>query len=144
MLYQAMPGKEEYLDSEKYEVGRHIWDTRGKIKQVIRMVNQIRKAHTALHDTFNYKACTVQNDKLMAYFKSDGNGDDLLLVVNLDPYYTQAGAVQVPIAGLGIANGQPYAVVDLITQASYQWNGEWNYVEINPHGLPFHCFQILK
>lgn len=144
MLYQAMPGKEEYMDSEKYEIGRHVWDTRGKLKQVIRMVNQLRKHHPALQDTFNYKACAVQNDQLMGYFKSDGKGDNLILVVNLDPYYTQAGVVQVPIAALGIAPGQPYGVVDLITQASYQWNGEWNYVEINPHGLPFHCFQILK
>jgi starch synthase (maltosyl-transferring) len=144
MLYQAMPGKEEYMDSEKYEIGRHVWDTRGKLKQVIRIVNQLRKNHPALQDTFNYKACVVQNDQLMGYFKSDGKDDNLLLVVNLDPYYAQAGVVQVPIDALGIAPGQPYGVVDLITQASYQWHGEWNYVEINPHGLPFHCFQILR
>ncbi|MFN2423648.1 MAG: hypothetical protein ABR572_07715 [Cryomorphaceae bacterium] len=33
-------------------------------------------------------------------------------------------------------------MTDLITQASYEWHGSHNYVELNPHGLPFHCFHV--
>ncbi len=142
MLYQAMPGKEEYYDSEKYEVVRHVWDTRGKLKTLIKTVNQIRRHHPALQDTYNYVGCVVDNPQLMAYFKSDGKGDHMLFVVNLDPYYTQQGIVKVPLHLLGIGTDKPYQVTDLITQASYGWQGEYNYVELNPNGLPFHCFQI--
>lgn len=144
MLYQAFPGKEEYADSEKYEIGRHVWDTRGKLKQVIKQMNQIRKAHPALQNTYNYQTCELENDQLLAYFKSDGKDDHMLFVVNLDPYYTQAGMVEVPLAELGIGADEAYMVNDLITQAHYPWRGAWNYVELNPNGLPFHCFQILK
>ncbi|MEM9050868.1 MAG: alpha-1,4-glucan--maltose-1-phosphate maltosyltransferase [Bacteroidota bacterium] len=145
MFYQAVPGKEEYWDSEKYEIKKHIWDTRGKIKQVIRMVNDARKAHPALQDTLNYKKCAVDNDRVMAYYKGDQDADDhILCVVNMDAYYTQAGWVQVPLADMGISPDENYVVCDLITNASYNWQGEWNFVELNPHGLPFHFFKVIK
>ena len=144
MLFQAFPGKEEYMDSEKYEIGRHVWDTRGKLKQVIKMVNQIRKSNPAMHDTFNYRTCTVQNEKLFGYLRSDGKDNHLLCVVNLDPYYAQSGMVLLPLNLVGINIDQSFTVIDLITEASHPWRGEWNYVEINPHGLPFHCFKITK
>lgn len=144
MLFQGVPGKEEYFDSEKYEVARHVWDTRGKLKTVIKTVNQIRKHHPALQDTFNYVACPIDNGQLMAYFKSDGKEDHMLFVVNFDPHYTQAGMVQVPLHLIGMEADDRYEVTDLITQASYTWFGKHNYVELNPHGLPFHCFIIRK
>ncbi len=62
----------------------------------------------------------------------------------MDAYYTQAGWVQVPLADLGIAAGESYVVQDLITEVSYTWRGEFNFVELNPHGLPFHFFKIVK
>jgi len=145
MHFQAVPGKEEYWDSEKYEVKNHVWDTRGKLKQVIKMVNEARKAHPALQDTFNYQKCAVDNDRIMAYYKGDKAANDhFLCVVNMDTYYTQAGWVQVPITDLGIADGEAYVVQDLITEVSYTWRGEFNFVELNPHGLPFHFFKIVK
>ncbi len=142
MLYQAVPGKEEYLDSEKYEVTRHVWDTRGKLKMVIRTINHIRKHHPALQQTYNYIPCAVDNGQLMAWLKSDGNGDHLLMVVNLDPHHTQSGVVKVPLHAIGLPGDASYVVQDLITQAAYPWRGEYNFVELNPHVLPFHLFHI--
>jgi len=145
MHHQAVPGKEEYWDSEKYEIKNHNWDTQGKLKQVIKMVNAVRKSHPALQDTFNYKKCASDNDRIMAYYKGDRAANDhLFCVVNMDAYYTQAAWVQVPIAELGIAEGDAFVVQDFITDASYTWHGEWNFVELNPHGLPFHFFRIIK
>jgi starch synthase (maltosyl-transferring) len=143
MFYQAVPGKEEYYDSEKYEVTRHLWDTRGKLKQVIKLVNQIRKNNPAFRDTFNLELCHIDNEHILAYYKGDGRNNHILCVVNMDSHHTQAGMVQVPIEKLGLPAHQPYTVFDLLTQASYQWRGEWNYVELRPHVLPFHCFAIL-
>ncbi len=145
MHYEAVPGKEEYLDSEKYEVKKHNWDSRGKLKQVIRMVNGARKAHPALQDTFNYVKCNTDNDRLMAYYKGDQDADDhMFFVVNMDAYYTQAGWVEIPLSRMGITEGEPFVVKDLITDASYTWSGSWNFVELNPHGLPFHFFKVIK
>ncbi len=143
MLYQAVPGKEEYLDSEKYEIARHIWDTRGKLKQVIKIVNHVRRNNPAFRDTFNLELCNIDNEHILGYFKSDGENSHILCLVNMDPYYTQSGWVQVPLEKLNLAAAESYTVSDLVSQVTYKWKGEWNFVELNPHGLPFHCFQIL-
>jgi len=145
MFHRGVPGKEEYADSEKYEIKNYVWDTKGKLKQVIKMVNAARKSHPALQDTFNYKKCAVDNDRIMAYYKGDETANDhLLCIVNMDAYYTQAGWVQIPLADLGIADGEAFIVQDLITEVSYTWRGGSNFVELNPHGLPFHFFKIIK
>ncbi len=144
MVFQGVPGKEEYFDSEKYEIARHVWDGRGKLKAVIRSLNHIRRQNPALQYTFNYLPCEVNNGHLMAYFKSDGADNHLLMLVNLDPYHTQAGIVSVPLHAMGLPSDAEYMVKDLLTQESYAWRGEHNYVELNPNGLPFHCFQVIS
>lgn len=145
MVHHPVPGKEEYWNSEKYQIGNHTWEIDNKLKQVIKIVNQIRNDHPALRDTFNTKLCTIENEQIIAYFKRDMEADDnMLFAVNMDPYYKQSGWVEVPIGELNIHADSTYTVKDLITQSSYEWKGSWNYVELNPHGLPFHCFQILK
>lgn len=142
MLFQAVPGKEEYTDSEKYEVVRHVWDTRGKLKTLIKTINQIRKHHPALQDTFNYMPCPTDNPQIMAWLKTDGKDSRILCAANFDPYHTQAATLRVPLEKAGLKEGESYAVTDLITQTTYGWQGARNYVELDPRGLPFHCFLI--
>lgn len=145
MVYQSVPGKEEYWNSEKYQIENHNWEIDTKLKQVIKLVNQIRREHPALQDTFNAKLCSIENDQIIAYFKANKDkGDYMLFAVNLDPYYKQGGWVEVPLNDLNIDPDTSYTVKDLVTQSSYEWKGPWNYIELNPHGLPFHCFQIIK
>jgi starch synthase (maltosyl-transferring) len=86
----------------------------------------------------------VENEQLLAYYKySDDRKDETLMIVNLDPYYAQNGWVQLPLAELGVFEGQRINVTDLITGSSYQWDKEWNFVELHP-ALPFHLFKISK
>jgi len=145
MVYQSVPGKEEYWNSEKYQIEKHSWEIDNKLKQVIKLVNEIRNNHPALQNTFNTKLCAIDNEQIIAYFKADEKAQDFMLfTVNMDPYYKQSGWVEVPIQELNIDPDSTYMVKDLITQSSYEWKGAWNFVELNPHGLPFHCFQILK
>ena len=63
-------------------------------------------------------------------------------MVNMDAYNRRANMVQVPIWQLGIANDQEYRVRDLLTDATYTWRGEWNYVELDPYMLPMHLLRI--
>ena len=145
MVSQAVPGKEEYWNSEKYQLENHSWKIQNKLHQVIKLVNQLRNHHKAMQSTFNTELCSVDNEHILAYYKSNKESENhILCAVNMDSYYKQGGWVQVPIGRIGLTADQSYTVKDLITQASYEWKGEWNYVELNPHGLPFHCFHILK
>jgi starch synthase (maltosyl-transferring) len=85
----------------------------------------------------------TDNDSLLAYSKTSADGSNLLLtVVNLDPFHTQAGIVDVPIHEYGIAAGQPYQVHDLIADTRYTWRDWRNYVELNPFVTPAHIFRV--
>src|SRR5680860_1823492 len=44
-----VPGKEEYLDSEKYELKVRDWDRQGNIKSYVTRINQIRKDLSLIH-----------------------------------------------------------------------------------------------
>lgn len=143
MVHEAVPGKEEYWDSEKYEVRHWDWTKRNKLTHVITKVNQARKDNPALHTTNNFELCEIDNEHLFAWFKQDSTGqNNLLFVVNLDPYYAQSGWIQVPLKKLGLTEGDAFQAHDLITGNSYRWEKEWNYVELNPFALPFHLFRL--
>ena len=138
-----VPEKEEYLDSEKYEIKHWDWGRFTKIREVITLINKIRKVNPALQTTWNIAFGGSDNTQLLCYGKWDDDfTNKILVVVNLDPYNTQAGWVQVPLQQLRIQPGQHYNVYDLLTERQYTWNDEWNYVELRPHEMPVHVFRI--
>jgi len=137
----ALPGKEEYLDSEKYEVRHWDWNHRNKLMHVMSKMNQLRNENAAFHYTNNYSSAAVENDQLMAYVKTSG-GSKFLMVVNLDAWNRQSGTLHVPLDKLGLHEGQSYTVHDLFTDDKYTWNGSRNFVDIDPYRLPFHLFKI--
>jgi len=141
MEHIPFPNKEEFLNSEKYEIRLWDWDKTNKLTYLITLVNRIRRENVALQTTNNLTFCTVSDDAIMAYLKVTGN-NRLLIVVNTDAYQRRAGMVQVPIWQLGIGYDQPYKVHDLLTGAYYTWQGEQNYVELDPYVLPMHLFRI--
>lgn len=142
MVHEAYPGREEYLNSEKYEIRHWDWTHENKLTLFIRMVNRIRKENSALQRTNNLTFVTVTNDQLLAYLKTDPNGNRILCVVNLDPHHRQSAGIQVPLSLIGKHSDQSFFVHDLLTNNRWQWQGEWNYIELDPHILPMHLFRI--
>ena len=140
----AIPGKEEYYVSEKFEVKHYNWDVQNKLTSIISKVNAIRHQHEALQQTNNIKFCHVENDNLLAFYKwNDSKTDELLIIISLEQYYAQQGTVQLPLQDLGIHSGHQITVNDLVTGSSYNWHDEWNFIELHPT-LPFHIFKINK
>ncbi|PQB04199.1 alpha-1,4-glucan--maltose-1-phosphate maltosyltransferase [Aureitalea marina] len=138
----ALPGKEEYLDSEKFQIRSWDWSVENKLTTLIGKINHIRKQHTSLQQTNDIQFLAVENDQLLAYYKFDQDRqDETIMIVNLDPYYAQNGWVQLPLHAMGISEGHPVQMTDQITGSSYIWDKEWNYVELHP-ALPFHLFKI--
>jgi starch synthase (maltosyl-transferring) len=141
MVSAAMPGKEEYLDSEKYEFVKWDWEKQNKLTHIITKINSIRNEHPSLQQTNNIHFCDADNEQIIAYYKhDDDHQDETLMIVSLDPYYPRQATVRLPIEHIG---SQPVTVVDLITGNSYNWDKEWNFVELHP-ALPFHLFKIKK
>jgi starch synthase (maltosyl-transferring) len=142
---EAVPGKEEYLNSEKYEIRKWDRDREGNLKDFIARVNRIRKENPALHTIYNISYYEVDNDNLLCYGKkTEDLSNILLIVVNLDPFHTHSGWVKVPVRDMEIDPAQPYIVHDLLSDDKYIWQGERNYVELNPSSNPAHIFRIRK
>lgn len=142
MINEATPGKEEYKNSEKYEIRHWDWNMENKLTHIIRMTNQARIENTALQRTNNITFCDIQNDNILAYLKTAWNGNRILAIVNLDPYNTQSGYVRVPLNLIYKHPEEEYIVHDLLTGAKYFWRGEYNAVELNPNLMPMHLFRI--
>lgn len=142
LLSQAVPGKEDYQDSEKYEIKAWEFDANGTIAETIEVVNRIRREHAAFQSTWNIQFHEIDNDSLIAFSKHDSQGTSYLVVVNLDNYHTQSGFVKLPLMRLGINENEPYLMDDLLTGERYIWEGERNYIQLSPHIMPAHIFRI--
>lgn len=141
---EPLPGKEEYKNSEKYEIRHWDWEKENKLMTIMTRINRARKDHASLQQTNNIEFCDTDADNLMAYYKfSDDKSCETLMVVSLDAYYTRQGWVKIPLEKLGVCEGQQIQIKDLITGSSYIWDKEWCFVELHPV-LPFHLFKIKK
>ena len=145
-LGEARPreiGSEEYLDSEKYQL--RTWDIESKdsLRELITLVNTIRRDNPALQNDRSLRFHGTENDQLVAYTKTtDDLGDVILTVVNVDPRRTQSGMVTLPLDDLGLPRDKSYQAHEVLTGARYTWNGPRNYVEINPWSAPGQIFRF--
>ncbi len=140
-----MPGREEYLDSEKYQYKERDWNAPGNIKDWITRLNQIRKTNRALQFKDNLRFYPADNDAVIFYGKMTAARDNIILVVvNLDPHAKQHSFVDVPIDEFGSMEGDVYQVHDLLSDARYIWHGRRNYVELDPQIQPAHVFRIRR
>ncbi|HEY8644740.1 MAG TPA: alpha-1,4-glucan--maltose-1-phosphate maltosyltransferase [Gaiellaceae bacterium] len=116
------PGSEEYLDSEKYEVRQRVLD--GPLLPLVQRLNEVRRAEPALQRLENLKWLETENDQLIAYAK-----DDLICVVNLDPFAAQEGSCVIPVS-LGFPPA--FDARELLTGTSFTWRAGRNYVQLGP------------
>ncbi|MBL7858225.1 MAG: alpha-1,4-glucan--maltose-1-phosphate maltosyltransferase [Cyclobacteriaceae bacterium] len=138
-----VPGKEEYWDSEKYEVKKHDWKRTNRMTDIIAMINKARKEHPALQSTWNIQFCAIEDTNLLAYIKAtDDLTDIILVIINIDPHNHHTGYVQLPKERLKLGDRVNVKLHDLMTDEHYTWTQEWNYVELNPYKMPFHLFKV--
>lgn len=142
-------GKEEYLDSEKYEIKQWDMDRPGNIRAEITAVNRIRRENPALQQTVNIEFLRVdagegrEHDMLMGYVKHSADDSNIILtVVNLDPQNTHAGWLRFPLEKFELPHTHHFRVEDLLSSRTYEWDGEWNYIELNPDHMPVHIFKV--
>jgi starch synthase (maltosyl-transferring) len=136
-------GKEEYFNSEKYEVKKYEWKRTNRMTDLITILNEARKAHPALQSTWNLRFLNLENANLLAYIKAtDDLSSIMLVVVNLDPHVKQSGYIQLPMDALKLEWPVNIKLRDLVTDEEYTWTQEWNYVELDPYVLPFHLFKL--
>jgi starch synthase (maltosyl-transferring) len=138
-----VPGKEEYLDSEKYQFKQRDWNARGNIKHLISRLNAARRDNPALQHLTNLRFHAAENDQILFYTKA--TADNIVLVaVNLDPHRTQAAAVEWPLWEYGLGWDADYTVEDLLTGERWTWHGARNYVALDPTVRVAHVFAVRR
>ncbi len=141
----ALPGREEYLDSEKYQWKERDWNAPGNIKDWITKLNRIRRENRALHEYSNLRFHQAEHDQILFFSKVTAARDNVLLVlVNLDPHHTHGAHIDVPVELFGWMEGDRYQVHDLLTEERYVWTGRRNFVRLDPHQSPAHILRVRR
>ncbi|CAN5648028.1 alpha-1,4-glucan--maltose-1-phosphate maltosyltransferase [soil metagenome] len=136
-----VPGKEEFLNSEKYEVKTWDWDRPGNIRLFVARLNQIRREHPALQEYDNLTFFWSANDNILCYGKVDGTtGDGILVVVNLNPFSPEESMIYVPSDHFKLPLEGEFPVVDLVIGQTYHWAGVDHLVRLDPDVEPVHVF----
>jgi starch synthase (maltosyl-transferring) len=143
MEHEPRPGVEELAKNEKYQLRAWNLDDPNSLRPVIARLNQIRKAHPALHDTRSLTFHKSDNDLLLAYSKRRGDSV-VLTVVNLDPYHTHRGWLDLDLAAMGVDTDRSFQVHDLLSGARFTWYGPRNFIELAPDQMPAHVFEVRR
>jgi starch synthase (maltosyl-transferring) len=138
-LYENVPvrpGSEEYLNSEKYQLRPR--DLQGALERgeslapFMKRLNEIRRAHPALHQLRNLRFHHSESDALLVFSKRDADtGDTILVVCTTDPHNVRDGWVHLRLDELGVDAQRGFTASDLLSGNNYEW-GEHNFVRLSP------------
>ncbi|MFM9986955.1 MAG: alpha-1,4-glucan--maltose-1-phosphate maltosyltransferase, partial [Flavobacteriales bacterium] len=141
MEHKSMPGKEEYADSEKYEVRHWDWKKKTAINELYSKVNKARKEILALQRTNNIRFCNVENEQLIAFCKFDGKKSRVVVICSLDSQQPQSGHVHLTPWMLGMPDGSNFRLTDALSGQVFDWYGEHHFVALTPQH-PYHLFVV--
>jgi starch synthase (maltosyl-transferring) len=150
-LYEHIPiaeGKEEYRDSEKYEIKVRDWQGASKksltLAPFITKLNEIKNQNIALQRLRNITFHQSDSDQVIAYSKVEGD-NLILIVVNLDPSKAIETMVHWNLSALGLED-KSFEVTDLLDQAKYNWSRD-TFIRLDPSrpmGRVAHIARVKK
>lgn len=155
MEHVARPGAEEQIDNEKYEYKDRRWadyepggpEEGRSLAGWLTMVNDIRRAHPALHRLRDIRFHPVDDENFLAFSKRrrlpDGTEDIVLVVANLDPHSTRSSTMRLDMAALGLGANEHIEAHDLITGQVWTWEHEV-YVRLGPEVEPVHVVAVRR
>ena len=138
-----VPGKEEYLNSEKYDYKVWDWDRSGNIKDFITRINQIRRENMALHELDNLRFYPATGDNILFYGKMTSDRQNMIFVtVNLDPFDAHEATLRFPLDDMEITLKETFQVEELLTGVRHLWRGSAQSVRLDPKVNPCEIFRI--
>ena len=129
----AIPGREEYLDSEKYQLRAWDWDRPGNITAEITALNLMRRLNPALQTHLGVTFLFAPNELVLVYEKATPDRANVILVaVSLDPNTAQDSDFDVPLWKWGLPDGATVQADDLVAGARGSWTGRMQHVRLTP------------
>lgn len=141
----AIPGKEEYLDSEKYEIRPRDFTAPGNIVAEIAQLNRIRRQNRALQTHLGVAFFNCWNDNILYFAKRTPERDNFILVaISLDPHNVQEASFELPLWELGLDDDADTLGEDLMNGHRWTWHGKTQWMRIDPGYQPFGIWRIEK
>jgi starch synthase (maltosyl-transferring) len=129
----VQPGKEEYKDSEKYQLRAWDWDRPGNIVAEITQLNRLRRENPALQSHLNVRFHNAFNDTVLYYEKATPDRSNVVLVaVSLDPFQAQEADFEIPLWEWGLRDDAALPATDLLTGERFTWHGKTQHLRLTP------------
>jgi starch synthase (maltosyl-transferring) len=136
----ALPGREEYLNSEKYEIRAWDWQRPGNIVDVITKLNAIRRANPALHSHLNLQFLSSTDPDVLVYAKSV-SGNTVVVAVSFDPNAPHETDIVVPASLWERSADVALTGTDLLAGHEFPWRTGPTHIGLNP-GMPFLIWRL--
>ncbi|MGH9808542.1 MAG: alpha-1,4-glucan--maltose-1-phosphate maltosyltransferase, partial [Terriglobia bacterium] len=140
--HEPITGREEYINSEKYELKTRDWNRPGNINDYLRRINEMRRANPALLQTNNLRFLQVDDGSVIGFIKEAGdNAVAVVIALSADPreFWLHFGDVQIGPAG----SRRPVRAIENLASGErhlLEWNGRR--LRIDPQqdpALVFRC-----
>ncbi len=123
---RALPGKEEYLDSEKYEIRAWDWNSPGNITAEISQLNRIRRSNPALQTHLGLRFHYADNDQVIFFSKATPRRDNVVLAaISLNPHAEQTATLELPLWEFGLPDDGALDAEDLFNGYRFTWHGKY-------------------
>jgi starch synthase (maltosyl-transferring) len=139
--YEPIPGREEYINSEKYEIKTRDWNKPGNIRDYIARLNRIRRENGALQQTANLQFLQVNNGNVIGFLKQSAQGDNavacaIALSAGIQDFWLHVGDQTI--------GGSPIRAIENLTtgeQRMLEWGGAQ--LRIDPNDDPVLLFRCM-
>jgi starch synthase (maltosyl-transferring) len=143
--HDALPGKEEYSNSDKYEIKIRDWNRPGNIKDYIRTLNKARRDNPALQQTERLRFMNVDSPTVTGFVKQSVDGRNVVAAaIALSP---DTQEIWLPLGDTVVdadAGPRPIAAVENIVTGerhAVEWGGLR--LRIDPHRDPLVLLRCL-
>jgi starch synthase (maltosyl-transferring) len=142
---QPIPGREEYLHSEKYEYKVWDWDRTGNIKDDIAVLNCFRRNNAAMQQFGNLRFLNCEDPNILAYAKISADGANVVIVVvNIDPHGAHEDVVELPLSEFGISADSTYLLEEAFTGRAVVCRGSHQRFHLDPTANPAAIFRLQR
>ena len=138
-------GREEYLDSEKFQYRPRDWEAADESGETLNMLlgrlNFVRREHPALQQLRNLTFHRAPHSHALVFSKKEDD-DVVIVIASLDPLNVVETEIFLDMAALGLTDADVFLVHDEITGQTWRW-GQHAFVKLT-HDDPCHVLSVIK
>ncbi len=139
-----LPPKDEYLNSEKYQLVKRDFDAPGNIKADVRLINRLRRENPAMRDFTNIRFFAAHDDRVLFYGRFDEEARNYLLFhVLIDPTHPAEFGFELPLWALDLPDDGSIEVQDAIHDNHFTWHGQNHVLRLDPHERPYAIWKLF-